>query len=218
MQQDIQPEVPQEKVKKSWSRKEILVGASGLLFTIALCVVGLFYQDYLMDIKFIGAYGLLGLLVVAFIGSSTFTVTAVPIPFWLLVLALPSIMSKQWGILAPLYIGLTTALGIALGQIITYMIGYGGRSISERISNRFNSRFYRRMMGWAERHGSWAVFLMSAAFNPLHLPMTLAIAACGYPPLQFFLFSFLGSLVKSLVVAYAGYYGFNKLLTIFGIG
>ncbi len=218
MQQEIQQEAPQEKVKQGWSKKEIVVGASGILVTIALCVVGLLYQEYLMNIKFIGAYGLLGLFVVAFVGSSTFTVTAVPIPFWLLVMALPSIMANQWGIMAPVYISLVTACAIALGQIITYMIGYGGRSLSAKITGRFSGNLYNRLMGWAKKHGSWAVFLMSVMVNPVHLPMTLAIAALGYPPYKFLIFSFLGALVKSLVFAFCGYYGFNQLLSIIGIG
>jgi len=213
MQQETQPNVE----KKGWSKKEILVGAAGILVTIALCVVGFIYKDYLTDMKLIGAYGLLGLFIIAFIGSSTFTVTAVPIPFWLLVMALPSIMAKQWGLLAPLWIALVSGIAIALGQIITYMIGYGGRSISAKITGRIKGNFYSRLMLWAQRHGSWAVFLMSVAVNPLHLPMTLAIAALGYPPYKFFLYCFLGATIKSLVFAYCGYFGFNQLLSILGI-
>ena len=208
---------PPAEVKKGWSKKEILVGSAGILATIALCVVGFIYKDYLTDMKLIGAYGLLGLFIIAFVGSSTFTVTAVPIPFWLLVMALPSIMAKQWGLLAPVWISLVTGIAIASGQIITYMIGYGGRSLSAKISSRFSGNFYNKLMRWAQKHGSWAVFLMSVAVNPIHLPMTLAIAALGYPPYKFFIFSFLGALVKSLVFAYCGYFGFNQLLSIIGI-
>jgi hypothetical protein len=63
-----------------------------------------------------------------------------------------------------------------------------------------------------KRHGSWAVFFMSVTANPIHLPMTIAIAALRYPPYKFILFGFFGQLVKSLVLAFAGYYGLTSLI------
>ena len=163
------------------------------------------------------SYGLLGIAIISFVGSSTFSITAVPLPFWLLVLTLPTVMASQWGILAPVWVGLTTAIGIALGLLLTFMIGYGSSKLSERLTAKINNRFYKRAMGWAQRHGSWAVFIMSAIFNPLHLPMTIAIAALGYPPYKFFFYSFLGASVKSLFVAFCGYFGLNSLFSFLGI-
>jgi len=154
--------------------------------TIGLCAAAIYYKDDLMDIGHMSGYGLLGLFIISFIASSTFSITAVPLPFWLLVLTLPGVIASQWGILAPVWIGLTTAMGIALGQLLTFMIGYGSRGLYERVTAKFNNRFYNGAMEWAQRHGSWAVFVMSAIFNPLHLPMTIAIAALRYPPYKFF--------------------------------
>jgi len=70
---------------------------------------------------------------------------------------------------------------------------------------------------WAQKHGSLAVFLMSALVNPLHLPMTIAIAALRYPPHKFFFYCFLGVAVKSLVIAFCGYFGLNSLLHLIGL-
>jgi len=72
-------------------------------------------------------------------------------------------------------------------------------------------------MSWAQRHGSWAVFLMSAAVNPLHLPMTIAIAALGYPPHKFFIFCFLGVALKSLIIAFCGYFGLTSIFSWLGV-
>lgn len=199
------------EAKKHWPKKEIYLGVLAIVFTIVLCVAAIYYKDDLMNIDYMAGYGLLGLLIISFIASSTFSITAVPLPFWLLVLALPSIISSQWGILAPVWVGLTTAVGIALGQLLTFMIGYGSRSLSERVTAKFNNRYYNRAMDWARRHGSWAVFIMSAIFNPIHLPMTLAIAALRYPPYKFFFYSFLGASVKSLFIAFCGYFGLTSL-------
>jgi membrane protein DedA with SNARE-associated domain len=199
------------EAKKHWPKKEIYLGVLAIMFTIVLCVAAIYYKDDLMNIDYMAGYGLLGLLVISFIASSTFSITAVPLPFWLLVLTLPSVISSQWGILAPVWVGLTTAVGIALGQLLTFMIGYGSRSLSERVTAKFNNRYYNRAMDWARRHGSWAVFIMSAIFNPIHLPMTLAIAALRYPPYKFFIYSLLGASVKSLFVAFCGYFGLTSL-------
>jgi len=199
------------EVKRHWPKKEIYLGAIAIVVTIGLCAAAIYYKDDLMDIVNMAGYGLLGLFIISFIASSTFSITAVPLPFWLLVLTLPSVIASQWGILAPVWIGLTTAAGIALGQLLTFMIGYGSRSLSERVTAKFNNRFYNRAMSWAQRNGSWAVFIMSAIFNPIHLPMTIAIAALRYPPYKFFIYSFLGALVKSLFIAFCGYFGLTSL-------
>jgi len=205
------------EVKRRWPKKEIYLGALAIVVTIGLCAAAIYYKDDLMDIGHMSGYGLLGLFIISFIASSTFSITAVPLPFWLLVLTLPGVIASQWGILAPVWIGLTTAMGIALGQLLTFMIGYGSRGLYERVTAKFNNRFYNGAMEWAQRHGSWAVFVMSAIFNPLHLPMTIAIAALRYPPYKFFIYSLLGASVKSLFVAFCGYFGLTSLFGFLGV-
>jgi membrane protein DedA with SNARE-associated domain len=205
------------EAKKGWPKKEIYLGALAIVFTIGLCAAAIYYKDDLMNIVNMTGLGLLGLFIISFIASSTFSITAVPLPFWLLVLTLPGVIASQWGVLAPVWVGLTTAVGIALGQLLTFMIGYGSRSLSERVTAKFNNRFYNRAMDWARRHGSWAVFIMSAIFNPIHLPMTIAIAALRYPPYKFFIYSLLGSSVKSLIVAFCGYFGLTSLFGFLGV-
>ena len=206
-----------EEVKKRWSKKELGLGALAISITIALCIVAIFYKDELMNMEQLASFGLVGVLVVSFIAGSTFSITAIPVPYWLLVFTLPSFIADQWGILAPVWVGLLAGLGASLGQFITFMIGYGGRTISERITSKFSSRFYDRAIGVAERHGSLAVFLMSLIPNPIHLPMSIAIATLHYPPHKFFLFSFLGTGLKSLILAFCGYYGLNSLFSWIGV-
>ena len=205
-----------KEVRHHWSKKEILIGVVAIAATIGLCVAGVYYRDSLMNTMYLQRFGLLGVLVVAFIAGSTFSVTAIPVPYWVVVFTLPGLMSAQWGWWSAIWVGLVSALGASLGQLITFMIGYGGRGLSEKLSSKINSKLYDRAMNWAQRHGSWAVFLMSAMVNPLHLPMTIAIATLRYPPHKFFIFCFLGVAVKSLVIAFCGYFGFTSLFTFLG--
>jgi membrane protein DedA with SNARE-associated domain len=207
----------EQEVKGRWSKKELGLGALAVLATVALCVVAIYYKDELMSTAYLARFGLLGVLIVSFIAGSTFSITAIPVPYWALVIMLPSLIADQWGILAPVWVGLLAGLGASLGQFITFMIGYGGRTISERITSKFSSRFYDRAIGVAERHGSLAVFLMSLIPNPIHLPMSIAIATLHYPPHKFFIFSFLGTGLKSLILAFCGYYGLNSLFSWIGI-
>lgn len=206
-----------EEVRQHWPRKEILFGVLAIVITIGLCVTAIYYKDDLMSMTHLAGYSLLGMLIVAFIAGSTVAITAIPIPYWLLVLTLPGILAPHWGILAPIWVGLISAVGASLGHLPTFMIGYGGGSLSRKVTTKFKNRFYTRVMDWAQRHGSWAVFGMSAILNPIHLPMTIAMGALRYPPHKFFLFSLLGNTVKSLFLAFCGYFGLGSLFHFLGV-
>ena len=205
-----------EGIRQRRLRKEVYLGVLAIVATIALCVAAVYYSDDLMSIAFMAGYSLLGVLIISFIAGSTVSVTAIPVPYWLLVFTLPSVLEPQWGLLAPVAVGLTSALGTALGHMPTFMIGYGGGSLSQRFGTIVSNRFYTRAIDWARKHGSWSVFAMSAMINPIHLPMTIAIGALRYPPPKFFLFSLLGNMVKSLVIAFCGYFGLSSLFQFIG--
>jgi membrane protein DedA with SNARE-associated domain len=204
-----------ERRRLPW--KGITLGVLTVVVTVALCVVVVYYKDALMSVVHIEKYGLLGVFIFAFVAGSVVNFVATPFPYWLLVFTMPSILAPSWGALAPLWVGLISALGASLGQLLTFMVGYSGSRIYHKFTVNINNRFYNRCIGWAQRHGSWAVFAMSALFNPVHLPMTLAIAALRYPPLKFYIFSLLGNMVKSLFIAYCGYFGLTSLFNFFGL-
>jgi membrane protein DedA with SNARE-associated domain len=205
-----------QEVKKRLSKRDIYVGSVTIVATIAICVVAIYYKDELMGIANMAGYSLLGVLILSFIAGSVFSFTLVPVPYWLLTFTLPSVLAAKFGIWAPLWVGMTSALGCTLGHLPTFMIGYGGGRLSKGVTTKINNRLYNKVTEWARRHGSWTSFLMSAMFNPFHLPMTIAIGALHYPLPKFFLFSFLGNAVKSLFLAFAGYFGLTSLLHFIG--
>jgi membrane protein DedA with SNARE-associated domain len=197
--------------------RAVIFGVLTVAVTVALCVVVVLYKDALMNVVHIEKYGLLGVFVFAFVAGSVVNFVATPFPYWLLVFTVPSLLAPSWGILAPVWVGLISALGASLGQLLTFMVGYSGSRLYHKFTVNIDNRYYNRALGWAQRHGSWAVFAMSALFNPIHLPMTIAIAALRYPPLKYFVFSLLGNLVKSLFIAFCGYYGLTSLFNLFGV-
>lgn len=206
-----------KETERRLPKKEILIGTMALLATVALSAAAIVYKNDLMNISNMAGYSLLGVLIVSFIAGSTVSITAIPVPYWLLVFTLPSILAVQWGILAPVWVGLLSALGATLGHIPTFMIGYGSRSLSQKVSERFNNRFYKKTIGWAERYGAWAVFVTSVILNPMHLPLTIAFGALRFPPLKWFFFSLLGNIVKSLSIAFSGYFGLTSLFRFLGV-
>lgn len=192
-----------------------------IVVTVAACAVAFYYRKDLSDIAHIGGYSLLGVLIVAFLAGSILSFVAIPVPYWLLVFTLPSVLPPEWGLLSPLAVGFTSAAGTTLGHFPTFMLGYGGGKLSQKVTAKLNlsvyNKVYNKVIVWMQRHGAWAAFAMSAMFNPAHLPMTIAIGALHFPPPKFLLFSFLGNSVKSLFLAFAGYYGLTKLLPFIGV-
>jgi membrane protein DedA with SNARE-associated domain len=203
--------------KPRLSVRDITIGGVSLAVTVALCIVAIYYKDSLFTTGHLAQYGLLGMLILAFLGGSLLSIMAVPIPYWLIVFTLPSILAPQFQIGAPILVGLISGLGASLGQLLTFMLGYGSRDLSQKLANKVNKGFYDRAIVWAARHGSLAVFVMSAIVNPLHLPMTLAIATLRYPSWKFFLFSLLGNVVKSTFIAFCGYFGLTSLFHFLGV-
>ena len=207
----------QEVERRRIPKKGIILGILSVVVTVALCVAVIYYKDALMNVVHIEKYGLLGVFIFAFIAGSVVNFVATPFPYWLLVFTVPSLLASSWGMLAPVWVGMLSALGASLGQLLTFMVGYSSSRLYRRFTVNIDNRHYNRAIGWAQRHGSWAVFVMSAVFNPVHLPMTLAIAALHYPPPKFFAFSLLGNLVKSLFIAFCGYYGLTSLFNFLGV-
>ncbi len=206
-----------QETKRHMPKREIVLGTLAMLFTVALSAIPFYYKNEFAKITSLAGYSLLGVLIVSFLAGSTLSMLAVPVPYWLLVFTLPSVLALRWGLLAPVLVAVVSALGATLGHLPTFMIGYGSRSLSERVTARFSNRFYTKAIGWAKKHGSWAVFIMSAMFNPLHLPMTIAIGALRFPPPKFFLYSLLGNVVKNLFIAFCGYFGLTSLFRLIGI-
>lgn len=207
-------EIAEEVRHKHWSPWEVVSGLVALGLTIAFIVLAIVFQDDLANTDLIARFGLLGLVVISFVAASAFSVTAIPVPYWLLTLTLPGIIAPTYGAWSPVWVGVLTAAGATAGQFVTYLIGLFGKGLAARITARFSGNFYDKAGVWMKRHGGWTVFFMSVTPNPIHLPMTLAIATLRYPWLRFMLFGFLGQLMKSMVLAFVGYYSIQSLLKI----
>lgn len=192
--------------KESKARREIFWGSLGIILTIALIILGI-YLNNRFDLESITHLGLLGMFVFAFVASSIFSLYPMPLPYWIVTLWLPALLAPYYGIWAAVWVMVVTAVGATLGQFITFMIGYGGRSSSQKkLTQRFSPQIYDEASEWIKRIGSKAVFWMTLIPNPINLPMTIAVALLKYPPYKFLFYSFAGLLIRSAILAFSGYY------------
>ncbi len=215
---DLPGAIPHDSQRSKITKKDVIVGIVAVIPTIILSILGIVYRNQLLNLSGMVGYSLVGMLIISFAAGSLLSFTAVPVPYWLFVFTLPSILAPKWGISAPFIVALVSALGATLGHMPTFFLGYGGSSFGEKMFARFDSRFHERAIAWAKKHGAWASFLISAVFNPIHLPMTIAMGMIRYNPLKFFVFSFLGNTLKGLFLAFAGFYGINWILRLIGAG
>jgi uncharacterized membrane protein YdjX (TVP38/TMEM64 family) len=58
---------------------------------------------------------------------------------------------------------------------------------------------------------------MSALLNPFFFPMAFAIGASRFKLWKFFIMCWAGNTVKSMMIAYLGYYGLGAILRAIGI-
>jgi len=204
--------IDQPVKKRSYFNRYLALTIITVIVTVGLCILAYIYRQEIMNQEIARKYGLLGVFIVAFVASSTFSIMPIPVPYMIVTATSPTLLAGQFGLWAPVWVGLVTAIGATIGQFITFMIGYSGGNYSKKISQRVSSSMFARAEKWVKKRGGLGVFLMSVAANPLHLPMTLAFAAFRYPPYLFAVFTFLGVLVKSMAIAFAGYYSLNTFM------
>jgi len=189
-----------EVIKKALNRKGLYLSGLALVITLLFCVAVVYYWDYIVQLQ---SYGYLGIFIISLLSSS---IMVLPIPH-------AAVVFTMGGVLNPALVGAASGLGASIGAMTIYLTGYGGHSLLHNVNNRL----YSRLMNWVQRRGSVAVFIMSAVFNPLFIPMTITLGMLRFRLGKFFLLCWAGQTVKSLAIAYAGYLGLRSLLHLIGV-
>jgi uncharacterized membrane protein YdjX (TVP38/TMEM64 family) len=138
----------------------------------------------------LGDFGYLGVFLVMLVSTST---VFLPAPG----LAAAFLAGSSWN---PLLVGVFGGLGAAIGEMVGYLFGYGGKEIAEA----HHDKAYVRVQGWMDRYGFFLVFAFAAVPNPLFDLAGIAAGASSYPPWKFFIAVLLGSIVKVTVIAMLG--------------
>ena len=188
------------RANKVLASKSFYISGLAILVTLLLCVVVVYYWDYVAELQ---SYGYVGVFIISLFAGS---IMVLPIPYVAVVFTLG-------GVLNPALVGVASGLGASVGAMTIYLAGYGGHGLFRN----YNDAIYSRMVGWVQRRGSIAVFIMSAVFNPLFIPMAITLGMLRFRLWKFFVLCWAGNTVKSLAIAYAGYLGLRSLLHWVGV-
>jgi membrane protein YqaA with SNARE-associated domain len=162
----------------------------GLAGFVALSIGALIVHQYTGDYS---AYGYFGAFLVSLIGTGSIVL---PIPAVLVVFALG-------GMLNPLLVGLIAGVGMALGEITGYLLGYAGEDVLKKV------KYYNMAKEWMRNRGMFTIFVLAFIPNPLFDLAGAAAGALRYP-LSYFLFAcWVGKTLKSLLLAFGGAWGLH---------
>jgi len=138
----------------------------------------------------LGSFGYLGAFLSAAVANAT---VLVPVPYYPLLLRLGQVLNP-WGV------ALLAAAGSVIGELVSFYVGRTGRGAVEQ------TRFY----AWVHRQLShpWrapvALFLLSAPPTPFFDVAGLLAGALGVPVWIFAAATFLGRVVRMLLVVLVG--------------
>jgi membrane protein YqaA with SNARE-associated domain len=179
---------PSPVAKKCWLQRNFL---ALIMFLLALGItIALFV--FKNEIIKLGNYGYLGTFLISLFTNATIIL---PMPSILIIIPLGATFN-------PLYIGLAAGIGGAIGEMTAYVAGYSGSSIWRDNPN------YIKAVAWLKKWGMLIVFIFSVSPMPIDI-MGLAAGNLRLPAWKFFLPCWLGKTIKYIVMAYAGYWGWE---------
>ncbi len=170
-----------------------------LLFVIAL-IVGIYVNRE--RVQELYALGYLGAFLVTLLANAT---VFLPVPGVMVVFAMG-------GVFHPFVTALFAGLGAAFGELSGYLLGFSGQGIIEQ------SPRYLRIYNWMKGHPHLAdlgILIFAAIPNPFFDLAGIAAGALKIPIWRFLLFCALGSILKMLAFAYAGYLGATWLYELY---
>ena len=154
----------------------VVVGLSIFIFTV---------RDQAEDLAI---YGYPGIFILSFMAYAT---VLLPAPGVAVVFTMGSIFN-------PVGVALAAGTGAALGELSGYLAGFSGQAVVERVE------MYERLTRWMKKNGSLTVFILAAIPNPFFDLAGVAAGSLKMPVVRFFIFCWMGEIVKMGIFAFAG--------------
>ena len=183
------------------TRREAFIGGISLTVTIALSIFIIQNRGYIEQISH---WGYFGCFFINVLSNGTFILPGFGVVFTF----------TMGGVLNPAIVGAVAGIGEAIGAIGAYFTGYAGRGLFKEDSN---SSLYLRFSNIMDRHGSKAIFVASSILSPFFYPFAVFLGMAHYGWFRFFLATWAGRTVKSMVAAYLGYFGLKAVLQWLGL-
>lgn len=111
--------------------------------------------------------------------------------------------------LNPLLVGILAGLGSATGELIGYLVGFGGTVVIEKYERK-TPRIVKKLMGFFKNIGFLLILIAAALPVPFDFIGILS-GMSKYDIRKFYIATIIGRIIRSLLIAY-GFYG---LYTIF---
>lgn len=184
-----------------------------VLGTLAACAAAIYYRQYFEYFQYLGYPSA---FIFGFIAGSSLPM---PLPYLIVTFSLG-------GVLNPTLVGLASGVGAGIGGALVYIFGSSGSRLPgisifkarpELEESTKVQKLYARLEQWTHRRGSLFVFLMSVIFNPVFAPMAVAVGALRFGFWRFLFWCTLGNIIKSMFIAYCGYFGLNAVLRWLGV-
>jgi len=148
--------------------------------------------------EFVNKWGYLGIFFISLISSASILF---PIPNFILIFTLGSTLN-------PFLVGLFAAIGSTIGETTGYLLGLGGKEILE---DKYSKQL-EKIKKMFKKYGS-VIWIIIVSATPL--PDDIIGVFCGvirYDFKKYFIATFIGKLILSLILSYAGYYSLNWVL------
>ena len=181
--------------------------------TSILLVILVYFESAILELSkvlydwmilFGATYGYLGAFLISIIGNLTIVF---PIPYSMAIFFLGAS-----GVVDPLVLGIISGIGAQIGEVSAYFLGWGVSKIE--LEKKYGARF-KKINQIVERHGFWAIFIFAA--TPLPDDMILVPAGIiGYDFKKTMTAGFLGKVVLTTFLAYAGYFSMTFIEKVVG--
>ena len=178
------PAAPVEKPKPKFTWKHAL----SLIFAVGVTAAVFIFRDQIGALQ---ELGYIGVFLTMLLTSATLVLPAPGLAFVFF-------LGKT---LNPLILGVVAGAGSTLGELTGYFAGYSGNGVVENIDA------YQRIEQAVKKYGVIPIIVLSVIPNPLFDVAGFAAGALGIPWWQFLLATLLGKTIKTVAVAYAGFYG-----------
>jgi len=182
------------------TKREAIIGGISLAVTIALSLLIIQHRSYIDQIS---EWGYFGCFFINVLTNGTFILPGFGIV----------ITFTLGGVLNPAIVGAVAGIGEAIGATGAYFTGYAGRGLFRD----HNSGLYLRFSNIIDRHGSKAIFFISAVLSPFFYPFAVFLGMVRFGWVRFFLATWAGRTAKSMVLAYLGYFGLHSILHWLGL-
>lgn len=177
-----------------------------VLLLIGLTAAVYVFRDRVRELQ---GLGYPGLFLINLIASASIVL---PIPALPIVAGMAILQTNQGVyVFNPWLLGIVAAVGATLGELSGYLAGRSGTAIIDQTA------LYQRLHAWTERYGVLTLSVLAFIPNPLFDMAGIAAGTLKMSLPKFLLATLIGKLPKMWLTAFAGIWGLEWLLRMFGL-